>query len=123
MKKWVHKTFSKQIKVTPPSEKVESEAPVLIAQAPWCLESGRTVVFYNGHPKFVIIAGAKGRLVATRRVFRSSYVDLFIGMYYPKKEEPPQCNLLVQIGGNLLAINRTLVRIVEAPKPKRKRRS
>lgn len=120
MKKWIHKTLRggslvkvSDVDATAPRK---TEKPAQIAQSNWVLETGRTVVFYNGHPEFDIVAGAKGKIVAQRSGGYRNYCDLYLDRVLARTPKDLGRNLLVEVGGTLLEVTRGLVRIKDAPK-------
>lgn len=104
--------------------KPESPEP-LIDKSSWNLESGRTVVFYNGNPSLDIVAGVKGRIIAIRPrlVYMSAFDRLWLDTIFPKsKREYYNRNLLVLVGEKLIEVSEDLVRVIEPPKKKKKKK-
>jgi hypothetical protein len=118
--KWRHLTFNKGITVSDEGtieKKPKPKPEPLIAKSQWRLNTGKTVVFYNGHPEFDIVAGAKGEVVAEYYGPACNFYSMMMFDY----KKPSYRGLLVKVGGKMLEVNESLVRVVvKAKKKKRK---
>lgn len=116
--KWMHKFPS----IKDASHAIQEVPPITpkLQRSKWVLEIGRTAVFYNGHPEFDIVAGARGKVLAKYYGPNRSWSEMMLDDIFTSHTGPTYRGLLVQVGKHILEVNETLVRIVQPVKRKRK---